>query len=237
MAIQKVSGSVIADNSVGITQLNVSDGTDGQLLKTNGSGTLSFVDAAGALPPNVHGAQSSRYYTGLIDTTTASNFTLPTTTLTFYPFIVPEDCTIDELTVIINGGTGSSGDEAVISVFGPLPANVGSTPHKVTSSAFAVDSGYGKSVSITATSFTAGIYFFAMAANTASLTVRSFDDMGEHINYLTGVNNYSFNGGLQANQYSVNTVSTWPHTFPTSISPDNANHSAGDRPQFKYGVQ
>lgn len=47
MAIQKVTSSLIADNSVGVAQLNVTDGTDGQLLKTNGSGTLSFVDAAG----------------------------------------------------------------------------------------------------------------------------------------------------------------------------------------------
>ena len=47
MAIQKVTSSLIADNAVGLDQLNVTDGTDGQLLKTNGSGTLSFVDAAG----------------------------------------------------------------------------------------------------------------------------------------------------------------------------------------------
>ena len=34
----------LADNSVGITELNVSEGTSGQILKTNGSGTLSFID-------------------------------------------------------------------------------------------------------------------------------------------------------------------------------------------------
>lgn len=55
MAIQKITSNVIADtavtsaklanNSVGIAQLNVSDGTNGQLLKTDGSGTLSFGDA------------------------------------------------------------------------------------------------------------------------------------------------------------------------------------------------
>ena len=42
MANTKVTSRVIADNSVGITQLNVSDGSDGQVLTTNGSGTLSF---------------------------------------------------------------------------------------------------------------------------------------------------------------------------------------------------
>ena len=34
-------------NTVGITELNVSDGTNGQVLTTNGSGTLSFADASG----------------------------------------------------------------------------------------------------------------------------------------------------------------------------------------------
>ena len=47
MAIQKVTSNLIADNAVGLDQLNLSDGTDGQFLKTNGSGTLSFADAAG----------------------------------------------------------------------------------------------------------------------------------------------------------------------------------------------
>jgi hypothetical protein len=67
MAIQKITSNVLADgavsasnlednsvtsaklanNSVGIDQLNLSDGTDGQILTTNGSGTLSFADAGG----------------------------------------------------------------------------------------------------------------------------------------------------------------------------------------------
>ena len=42
MANTKVTSNVIADNAVGITQLNVSDGSDGQALVTNGAGTLSF---------------------------------------------------------------------------------------------------------------------------------------------------------------------------------------------------
>jgi len=32
----------IDDNQIGIDQLNVSDGSSGQFLKTNGSGTMSF---------------------------------------------------------------------------------------------------------------------------------------------------------------------------------------------------
>ena len=67
MAIQKITSNVLADgavsaanlgdnsvtsaklanNSVGIDQLNLTDGTDGQILTTDGSGTLSFADAAG----------------------------------------------------------------------------------------------------------------------------------------------------------------------------------------------
>ena len=45
-----VTGTVaniqIAANKVGVTELNVSDGTNGQVLKTNGSGTLSFITIA-----------------------------------------------------------------------------------------------------------------------------------------------------------------------------------------------
>jgi len=40
----KIKSGVIGDNVVGITQLNVSDGTNGQVLTTDGSGTLSFAD-------------------------------------------------------------------------------------------------------------------------------------------------------------------------------------------------
>ena len=38
-----VGNAQIDANKVGITELNVSDGTLGQILKTNGSGTLSFI--------------------------------------------------------------------------------------------------------------------------------------------------------------------------------------------------
>ena len=41
-----VSNAQIATNTVGITELNVSDGSTGQVLKTNGSGTLSFTTIA-----------------------------------------------------------------------------------------------------------------------------------------------------------------------------------------------
>ena len=43
-----VIAAAIADNSVDIARLNVSDGSNGQFLKTNGSGTLSFATVASA---------------------------------------------------------------------------------------------------------------------------------------------------------------------------------------------
>ena len=39
-----ITATDIADNSITIAKLNVSDGTSGQVLSTNGSGTLSFTD-------------------------------------------------------------------------------------------------------------------------------------------------------------------------------------------------
>jgi len=42
MALTKIPSDLIEANSIGITQLNVSDGSSGQVLTTNGSGTLSF---------------------------------------------------------------------------------------------------------------------------------------------------------------------------------------------------
>ena len=44
-----VSNIQIGSNTVGVTELNVSDGTNGQILKTNGSGTLSFIDPGATL--------------------------------------------------------------------------------------------------------------------------------------------------------------------------------------------
>ena len=47
--VTKVKSGVIGDNTVGITQLNVSDGSDGQVLTTNGAGTLSFSTVTGGV--------------------------------------------------------------------------------------------------------------------------------------------------------------------------------------------
>ena len=42
IADDAVNAAKVADNAIGIAALNVSDGSNGQALTTNGSGTLSF---------------------------------------------------------------------------------------------------------------------------------------------------------------------------------------------------
>jgi hypothetical protein len=49
MANTKITSRVIADNSVGISALNVTDGTNGQALVTDGSGGLSFASVSGSV--------------------------------------------------------------------------------------------------------------------------------------------------------------------------------------------
>ena len=44
-----ITATELADNSVGIAEINVTDGTNGQILKTNGSGTLSFTDSGATI--------------------------------------------------------------------------------------------------------------------------------------------------------------------------------------------
>ena len=56
-----VTAAAIADNAVDIARLNVSDGTNGQLLKTNGSGTLSFTD-----PPTGGASSGKAFFMGQI---------------------------------------------------------------------------------------------------------------------------------------------------------------------------
>lgn len=48
IADDAVTSAKIADNAVDIARLNVSDGSSGQVLTTNGSGTLSFATVGGA---------------------------------------------------------------------------------------------------------------------------------------------------------------------------------------------
>ena len=60
-----VTAGKLATNSVGIDALNLSDGSSGQALVTNGSGTISFSNV---------GAESDIFYTNA--QSVASNYTL-----------------------------------------------------------------------------------------------------------------------------------------------------------------
>ena len=59
IADDAVIAAAIADNVVDIARLAVSDGTNGQLLKTNGSGTLSFTD-----PPSGGASVGKAFFMG-----------------------------------------------------------------------------------------------------------------------------------------------------------------------------
>ena len=72
LAANAVTASSIADNSIGITQLNVSDGTNGQVLTTNGSGTLSFGD----IPAGYTDSDVETYLDGGTSTPTFSTATV-----------------------------------------------------------------------------------------------------------------------------------------------------------------
>ena len=61
MANTKITSSVITDNSIGISALNVSDGSSGQVLSTNGSGTLSFATVSGT---TINNNDNNRIITG-----------------------------------------------------------------------------------------------------------------------------------------------------------------------------
>jgi len=70
LATDAVTAAKIADNSVDIARLNVTDGSSGQVLSTNGSGTLSFVSQVDedVLPINLAFRLSE------IDTTHTQNY-------------------------------------------------------------------------------------------------------------------------------------------------------------------
>ena len=69
IATDAVTAAKIADNSVNIARLNVSDGSAGQFLQTNGSGTMSF---ATAIDDSVSGTNLTATLAAL-DTTHAEN--------------------------------------------------------------------------------------------------------------------------------------------------------------------
>lgn len=216
-------------------KISGAQGNDGQVLTSTGSG-VAWEDASGGVTSfNANGLGSNRYYAGLIRTEAGSDRTLDTTTIYYLPFIVFEDGQIDGVNIIINGGTGNAGDLAQIAIYGPVPDNLSNVPKLVTSPTFAVNSGYAKNVAITSTTVTAGVYLYSITANTASLSIRQYENQTHFMNYMVGVSNSGFIGGCQSVQYSQNTVSTFPHSYPSTVNADQANHTTIAY-QFKYLV-
>lgn len=82
MANTKITSRVIADNSVGIDALNVTDGTNGQYLQTDGSGTLSFSTVSGYTDSDVE-----TYLDGGTSTPILASFTVGST----YPLTSYDD--------------------------------------------------------------------------------------------------------------------------------------------------
>ena len=52
-----IGNAQIGSNKVGVPELNLSDGTNGQVLQTNGSGTLSFVGLGGDISGTINATQ------------------------------------------------------------------------------------------------------------------------------------------------------------------------------------
>ena len=76
IADDAITTAKIADNAVGISALNVSDGSDGQVLTTNGSGTLSF----STISAGVAGISTSADATAItISSSEVVTFSKPTT--------------------------------------------------------------------------------------------------------------------------------------------------------------
>ena len=216
LKVKSISGS----GSTAIGQLEFADG--------GGGGVTSF---------NANGLGSNRRYAGLISTSSGSNITLDTTTLYYLPFIIFEDYQIDGVSIVIEGGTGNSGDLAQIAIYGPVPKDLNNVPKIATTSTFAVDSGYAQTVAITSTTCTAGVYLYCVTANTASLNMRSYESQSPFMNYMVGTsqNTPAFTGGCYSVQYSQNTVTTFPHSYPSSVSASAANHT-NTAFQFMYLV-
>ena len=168
MANTKITSRVIADNSVGIDALNVTDGTNGQALVTDGSGSLSFSTIQGYTDSDVE-----TYLDGGTSTPILASFTVGSS----YPLKSYDDAsqnigiTLDTpFNSINNGGYNTS-------LFAPL-ANLTdgysnaafgvSVLTALTSGSNNTFFGNFSANSITTASNNTGIGTYTLAVNTAS---------------------------------------------------------------------
>lgn len=109
IATDAVTAAKIADNSVDIARLNVTDGTNGQVLTTNGSGVLSFTDQIDADVTKENLATKL----ALIDT----NTTIGSSTSVDFTFSgdlsVTGDLTVNGTTTTVNSTTTTLDDPII----------------------------------------------------------------------------------------------------------------------------
>src|SRR6056300_599716 len=98
----KIKSGVIGDNVVGITQLNVSDGTNGQVLITDGAGTLSFSTISGYTDSDVETyLNTSTIYTDATNDRLGIGTNSPSTPLHV------ESSTVNQNTALIKNTAGT----------------------------------------------------------------------------------------------------------------------------------
>lgn len=121
IADDAVTAAKIADNSVDIARLNVTDGTNGQVLTTNGSGTLSFTDQVDADVTKENlatklgqidtdttiGSASSVDFTFSGDLSVTGDLTVNGTTTT----VNSTTTTLDDPIITLGGDTAPSSDD------------------------------------------------------------------------------------------------------------------------------
>ena len=99
IADDAVVAAAIADNSVDIARLNVTDGSSGQALTTNGSGTLSFATVGGSAAYNDWSIKTSAYTASSKDQLIVNSGSAVTITL-------PASPSAGDTVIISNAGAG-----------------------------------------------------------------------------------------------------------------------------------
>jgi len=198
-----ITASALSDNSIGITQLNVSDGTSGQFLKTDGSGNLSFASVpAGYTDSDVEsylsGGTGVTFSSGVIsigqDVSTSATPTFGNITTTGY-IAGPATFTIDPAAVGNNTGT--------VVIAGNL--QVDGTTTTINSTTMEVDD-----LNITLASGAAN----AAAANGAGITV---DGASATITYDGTNDEWDFNKNVNVTGTITGTLATAAQTNITSV--------------------
>lgn len=187
-SIVSTSGGNIAitPNTSGVVVLDglswpTADGTNTQVIQTNGSGVLSFADGGGGVVGGLHPPfdNDGTFVNGtiIVDSSSFGSVSMPDERIYTYPVCVPLDCTLDNLCCEVK--TAASGATLRMGIYddlGGLPNNlVVETGVLSASSAVIVDS------AALSTSLTAGWYWVAVTVDLNGGTV----SLGGTISYKT----------------------------------------------------